>query len=120
MLQNNASLAPKLDSYRHVGRWLERLRGFGHGEAKPMASLEALDLARSSQPRPRPGATASHGDLPLGADVEIAADDYAFEPSAGRLVHCGPDELAIERTDARAGRVVVHFPRIGYRVKALA
>jgi hypothetical protein len=27
------------------------------------------------------------------------------------------NELAIERTDERAGRVVVHFPRVGYRVK---
>ena len=49
--------------------------------------------------------------------VEISADDYAFEPSIGRLVECGRNKLAIERTDERAGEVVVHFPRIGFRVR---
>ena len=29
----------------------------------------------------------------------------------------GRDALAIERSDPRAGDVVVHFPRIGYGVK---
>jgi glutathione S-transferase len=121
MLQNNAALARELAPYRHVVRWLEAIRGLGHGEAKPMTSLEALDHARASQPRPRAGTASSpHGDLALGAEVEIAADDYALESSTGRMVHRGPDELAIERTDERAGRVVVHFPRIGFEVKARA
>jgi hypothetical protein len=63
------------------------------------------------------GASAAPDDgIAIGDEVEIAADDYAFEPSAGRLVHCGPNELVIARRDARAGDVAVHFPRLGYRM----
>jgi hypothetical protein len=29
-----------------------------------------------------------------------------------------PNEVAIRRTDPRVGTVVVHFPRLGYRVRA--
>lgn len=118
MASDNAAFAPRLAGYRHVGAWLERIRGFGHGEPKPLGSGEALAVARGSTPRPLDGPAGPPLDgIALGDEVEIAADDYAFEPSAGRLVHVGPDELAIERTDDRAGRVVVHFPRIHYTVK---
>jgi hypothetical protein len=33
------------------------------------------------------------------------------------VVALGRDAIAIERSDPRAGDVVVHFPRIGFRVK---
>jgi glutathione S-transferase len=118
MAANNAAFAKRLAAYPHVGAWLERMRTFGHGEPKPLGSGEALEVARASTPRPLDGPAGPALDgIALGDEVEIAADDYAFEPSAGRLVYCGPDELAIERTDPRAGRVVVHFPRIHYAVK---
>lgn len=75
-------------------------------------------MARASTPRPPAGVAGPAPDgIALGDEVEVAADDYALEPSTGRLVHCGVDELAIERTDARAGTVVVHFPRINYMVQ---
>jgi hypothetical protein len=34
------------------------------------------------------------------------------------LVGLSDDEVAITRTDARAGTLVVHFPRIGFQIKA--
>jgi len=118
MMQANAVLAPELETYPFVSAWMDRIRAFGHGEAKPLASHDSLEIARAGAPRPAVSlALPPPGGLALGDEVEIAADDYAFEPSAGRLVHVGPDELAIARTDQRAGHVIVHFPRIGYQVK---
>jgi glutathione S-transferase len=118
MASANPAFAPRLAAYPRIGPWLERIRAFGHGEPKPLGSGEALEVARASTPRPREGVAGPALDgIALGDEVEVAADDYALEPSAGRLVHCGADELAIERTDARAGTVVVHFPRIHYTVK---
>jgi glutathione S-transferase len=117
-MRANAVLAARLDVHPHLGAWLDRIRAFGHGEPKPLGSLQALEIARSSAPRPRSGdAGPAPGKVAVGDMVEISADDYAFEPSVGRLVECGPNELAIERTDERAGEVVVHFPRIGFRVR---
>jgi NADPH-dependent curcumin reductase CurA len=37
---------------------------------------------------------------------------------AGTLVGLDADEVVVARDDARAGRVHVHFPRIGFHVKA--
>lgn len=118
-LRRHPPLAPALAAHRHVEAWLDRVAAFGHGTPTPLASTEALTIARGSTPRPHDATPASGADgIAIGDEVEIAADDYAFEPSAGRLVHCGADELAIARSDARAGNVVVHFPRVGFRVTA--
>jgi glutathione S-transferase len=121
VLRGNAALAPLLADHRHVVGWLDRIAAFGHGTPLPLASGDAVAVARESTPRPGggPSGTLDEG-LAIGDEVEIAADDYAFEPSAGRLVHCGPDELVIARRDERAGTVHVHFPRIGYRATRLA
>jgi len=117
-LRSNAALEAKLDAHPHVVGWLDRIRDFGHGRPELLASGDALAIARRSKPRPHAGDEGPPlEDAALGDTVEIAADDYAFEPSAGRLVVLGRDAIAIERSDPRAGDVVVHFPRIGYRVR---
>jgi glutathione S-transferase len=115
-MRQNRVLSARLSSYAHVMAWLDRMRAFGHGSPTPLEAADALTVARSAQPRPPALPSARLERLSVGAEVEIAAADYALEPSAGRLVYVGPDELAIERLDERAGRVVVHFPRVGFKV----
>lgn len=116
--RRNPAIAPRLDPFPHVLEWLDRIAGLGHGTPERLDAKEALEIARGSDPRPLLGAAGPPLEgLAPGDRVQVSADDYAFEASEGTLVHCGPDELAIERNDQRAGRVVVHFPRIGYEVK---
>jgi hypothetical protein len=50
----------------------------------------------------------------------VAPDDYGRVPVAGELLRLTIDDIAIRRTDPRAGEVVVHFPRVGYRVQQAA
>jgi glutathione S-transferase len=119
MLQSNGVLVRELDAYPHVTRWMARIAELGHGAPQPLSSSEALAIARESRPRASSGDSGQGLDgIALGATVDVAADDYAIESSRGRLVSVTLSELAIERTDERAGRVLVHFPRVGYRVKA--
>jgi glutathione S-transferase len=40
-------------------------------------------------------------------------------PVAGVLVGLTSDRVSIQRSDARVGEVVVHFPRAGYVVSQL-
>jgi len=47
----------------------------------------------------------------------VTPTDYAHDPVAGRLCGLGPQQVVIARTDARAGTVHVHFPRIGFQIK---
>ena len=45
--------------------------------------------------------------------------DYAHDDVAGTIVGLDGDEVVIARSDARAGTVHVHFPRIGFHIKAV-
>ena len=121
-MRRNRGLSRRLDAYPGVLAWYERIRAFGHGSATPLTSEEALQMARVAAPRELladPDATPDDRVL-LGDEVEVAAVDYGLEPSFGRLVGLAADELVIEREDARAGRVRVHFPRLGFRAKPRA
>jgi len=116
-IRQNRALVSRLEPYPHVSAWLDRIRAFGNGDSTTVSSSDALALARSSEPRPQTPTDSRLEGLSIGDEVEVAAADYAREPSTGRLLYVAPDEVAIERTDERAGRVVVHFPRVGFRVK---
>jgi hypothetical protein len=48
----------------------------------------------------------------------VTPDDYGKVPVTGELVTLDLHEIAVRRVDARAGEVVVHFPRLGYVVEA--
>ena len=52
-------------------------------------------------------------------EVSVTPTDYAHDPVEGRLVGLDDDEVVIAREDPRAGHVQVHFPRIGYQVRAV-
>jgi hypothetical protein len=56
-------------------------------------------------------------DPPLGSLVRVRADDNGQEVTEGVLLHLAADEIALRREDARAGEVVVHFPRLGYDLR---
>jgi len=108
-------VAAVLAPFPSVVAWFDRVAAFGHGTHEPMTSADAIGIARAARP-----AATSFDDtqgFARGDPVTVTPTDYALDPVPGRLVGLGEDEVAIERDDERAGRVVVHFPRIGYQVK---
>ena len=54
-----------------------------------------------------------------GQAVTVAATDYGTDAVAGTLVGLTPTSVTVRRTDARAGTLHVHFPRIGYVLRAI-
>jgi len=71
---------PVIRSYPRVNAWMDRIRAFGHGAQSALSADEALEAARSSEPR----AISEQGSDPmLGKTVSIAPDDYAREPVTG-------------------------------------
>ena len=113
-------LSPKvgalLQPYTKLLEWYSRMRGFGHGMPQDMSSAEAIAVAAAARGHTSCGVETGSG-LEAGAPVTVNALDYGADPVAGTLVGLGLDEVVIERVDERAGRVHVHFPRIGYQVK---
>ncbi|MGB8338329.1 MAG: glutathione S-transferase family protein [Burkholderiales bacterium] len=110
-------MADILDRYPRVHDWLDRIKAFGHGESHEMSSAAAITVAKNAVPM---GDVVGAMELPegiaIGDRVSIMPADYGQDPTAGDLVLAQPDEIAIRRTDERAGTVVVHFPRTGFQI----
>lgn len=79
---------------------------------------QALDVARAATPLEPLGVD---GDDPLrlssGDAVVVTPDDYGRIPVTGELVTLNVDEVAVRLRSAPIGEVIVHFPRLGYRVE---
>jgi Glutathione S-transferase, C-terminal domain len=111
-------VAVHLERYRQVGNWYERVTAFGHGNAEPMTSIEAIALAKATNTF-APCAVDAEAGLAAGTVVGVTPADYAHDEVVGSLVGLDGAEVVVERVDARAGTVHVHFPRVGFHVKAL-
>ena len=51
--------------------------------------------------------------------VTVAAESFGLEPTEGILVAATESRYTLAREDERAGRLHVHFPRIGYALRAV-
>ncbi len=100
--------------------WMDRMAAFGHGETSSLDAEGALAIAAASLPKPLEGESFQddHG-IPLGCRVTVAAECFGTEPSEGELVAATRMHLTIRREDPRAGVLHVHFPRVGYVLKAV-
>jgi glutathione S-transferase len=108
-----------LAPYAGLDAWESRVSAWGHGARTEMASEAALAAARAGVSTVEEAVDPDNRlGLAAGQRVAVAADDYGADPVVGELLRLTDSELAVRREDARAGRVVVHFPRLGYRVEA--
>jgi hypothetical protein len=82
-----------------------------------MTGAAALDVALGATPVAVEPAN-DLGDIALGALVDVGPTDYGVMPSRGALVKCDASEIVIRRAHERTGDVQVHFPRLGFGVKA--
>ncbi len=111
-------VATVLDPFPRLLAWAERVAAFGHGVREELSGSEALALAARTSTHAPVRVEAGQG-FEAGMRVTVAATDYATDSVSGTLVGLTNDEVALERSDPRAGTVHVHFPRIGYQVKTV-
>ncbi|HUD34082.1 MAG TPA: glutathione S-transferase family protein [Variovorax sp.] len=99
--------------------WMDRMADIGHGESTPMTSAEAIEVARTATPHTLLSDSTFQDDhgIPLGSQVTVRAETFGPEETAGELVAASRMHYTLRRTDARAGTLDVHFPRIGYVLK---
>ena len=112
------STRPLLEPFPQTSAFVERMSKFG--ETKPSAEIsgeEALAIAKKSTPAAieKPEVVEVDG-ISIGDAVQVMPMDYGFDPVKGELAQCSADEIALRRTDPRAGTVIVHFPRLGYQM----
>ena len=91
---------------------------FGHGGLEKMSGEAALEIARQAEPRtPEKQGVALTDGPALGDVVDVLPIDYGFQPTRGELLVHSLEEIAVKRTDAEVGELVVHFPRLGFRIQ---
>jgi glutathione S-transferase len=108
--------AKLLEPNKHVIAWMQRIADFGHGRSTELASGEAVRIAHDAKPQTIQQPQ-NAGDILVGDAVEVLPTDYGIDPTPGKLATCSADEIVIRRTDARAGDVAVHFPRMYYELR---
>ena len=119
-LRGTPVTAPLVDDYPAVATWLARVLDFGHGSFSEMSGEEAISIARDATPAALPEAVlVDPNGFAVGQQVAISAIDYGVDAVEGELVFSGTEELILRREDPRAGTVHVHFPRLGFAIKAL-
>ena len=96
------------------------MAAFGHGTGTEFDSGAAIALAAQSKPASVEKDTFQddHG-IALGSKVGITAESFGPEPTEGELVAATRTRYTLRRSDARAGTVHVHFPRVGYQLRAV-
>ena len=100
--------------------WMDRMAALGHGEMEKFSAAQAIAVCAAST-----GAAAlqdttfqdEHG-IPLGSRVTVTAESFGPEATEGDLMAATRTRYTLRRSDERAGTVHVHFPRIGYVLKA--
>jgi glutathione S-transferase len=109
-----------LSEFAQIEAWEQRMKTIGYGQPAAMSAPEALAVARDATP-----VTTEVGDPrdPQGfrPDMMVSISplgNTGETPISGRLLVVSRESIAIARNDPTCADVVVHFPRVGYRIMA--
>jgi glutathione S-transferase len=113
-------MAGIFDATPNLRPWLARMQALsaaGKALRSDLTPQAAIELAARSTPAPVGTAFTDEHGIELGTQVAITAEKFGMEASVGELLAATPQRYTIARTDLRAGRVHVHFPRLGFALK---
>jgi glutathione S-transferase len=110
-------VAKILEAFPALHSWRERMAAFGHGTFEKLESSAAITIARTANAAASLGAGMDTHGIALGERVIVAATDTGVDPIEGALYEATKDQISIAREDPRAGKVVVHFPRVGFELR---
>jgi glutathione S-transferase len=114
-------MADILQATPSVLAWMDRMAAIGHGQVEKFSAAQAIEACAASTPLALAPDTVfqdEHG-IPLGSTVTIGAETFGQEPTEGVLLAATRTRYTLRREDPRAGVVHVHFPRIGYALRAV-
>ena len=113
-------MADILQATPSVLAWMDRMAAIGHGPVEKFSAAQAIAECAASTPLALAPDTVfqdEHG-IPLGSKVTISAEAFGQEPTEGVLLAATRTRYTLRREDPRAGVVHVHFPRIGFVLRA--
>lgn len=104
-----------------LNEWTAKMESIGHGSVESMSPAEALAIAKQSAPNtPEQDDAGDPQGLKTGMLVGVAPlTDSGESAVTGNIRYLSRNRIALARHDELCGDVVVHFPRVGYRVSAV-
>ncbi|MBX2836780.1 MAG: glutathione S-transferase [Gammaproteobacteria bacterium] len=110
-----------LQEFSQLVAWQSRMKSIGHGSVKEISAEEALSVASHSFTSTEIEKECfGESDWQPGMKVSILPDVGGGDPEVqGDLISINSTQIAIKRSDSKAGNVVIHFPRIGYRINPI-
>jgi glutathione S-transferase len=110
-------MAQIVEPFRQIAAWRDRMHAFGHGSHDEIDGGTAVAIAREAVPAASAGISADTHGIAKGEKVVIAATDTGVDPIEGYLYAASRERISVAREDSRAGRVAVHFPRLGFELR---
>ncbi len=114
---SDAFLAP----FPALAAWAGRMEAFGHGDSADMTPADALAVAKGAEPESACDVDSTDPlGLEAGAEVSVIpmSKNDVEKPVRGVLRGLSAERVSVAREDQACGEVMVHFPRVGYRVSA--
>ncbi len=115
-----AEAADTLAEFPALLAWADRMAAFGHGNSSDISPEDALAVALAANPE-TPEAQDPNDPQGLKPGMQVTVAPLAAPKSgesgvAGTIQSVSMDSIALARSQPECGDVVVHFPRVGYRV----
>jgi len=109
-----------LAAFPRLSAWEARVAALGEGERQPIACAEAFAAARAAKPLAGSIEAGDAQGLKAGEMVDVGPEEEMRRGDVrGAVFSASSNEIAVRRSDPRCGEVVVHFPRLGYRVRRI-
>ncbi len=111
-----------LAEFAYLPDWEARVAALGEGARTEIQAAEAHDEARAALPDMRADVRDADAQaLRAGLRVRVEPDDFSERGAVeGAVLRADALKLAVHRRSAKLGDLVVHFPRLGYRVTPCA
>ena len=111
-----------LGQFQNLTAWAERVAALGHGEHTPMTPQEALDVAKAASPvTPEQSDPLDPQGLAPGMAASVEPLTNSGETAVSGVIRLvSRERIALKLENPLCGEVVVHFPRVGYRVTPAA
>ena len=109
-----------LAGFTNLAAWEARVSELGEGARTAIDAATAFQVARDSKPSPIDDIDSNDAQgLQAGQRVSVMPDDTKRGAVEGLVTIATAHEIAVRREHPQVGEVVVHFPRLGYRVTPL-
>ena len=103
--------------FASIRKWLARVRKLGHGTMHESSAAQAIAIAREATTQTTPAVDPANVEgLAIGNAVSVRAEVAGRDPVIGSLHVLTRQHVAVAIENETVGRVVVHFPRVGYVV----